>query len=248
MRALRLATFCVLPLCMSLNYAQAKLDGDAKKQSQVKLEEILMNKQLVAKVTFPASKDGIDLNIDGSWDNKEVTRSIKDKGVGIEIDEAATVTTVKLKDKHIEIHLNGGGYGTFGDVLLADINVNSAKRGGKQSGGSRINLRFNRNIELEDIDVKVIAKYLDPLVKTTGLAQDIAQQSIPEEFKEAAENGEIVTGMDKKTVYAIKGAPKEKNLNTDVSPPVEKWQYEISEFETQVVTFEDGVVAKIEIF
>lgn len=240
--------FALLVLLFSVSSGQvyAKLSDDKKKECEKKLEDILMNKTLVAKVVFPASKDGIDLKIDGTWDNKKVTRRIKDKGIGIQIGDPATVTTVKLKDQHIEIHLNGGGHGTFMDRMISDDK--SGKRGGIQSGGSRINMHFNRDVTEEDIAIEPLAKWLEPLVETDALAQDIALQNIPEEFKEAAEKGEIVEGMDKQTVFAILGEPKDKKVDLDVDPPVEKWQYELKSMEIMVVTFEKGKVAKIDKF
>lgn len=245
---------CVICLTLLLSalfvgdQAFGKLKDDEKKQCEERLADILMNKQLTAKVTFPASKDGADLHVDGTWDNKKVTRSIKDKGIGIEIGDPVTVTTVKLKGKHIEIHLNGGGYGTFGDKLLSDFNIGSAKRGAKQAGGSRINLRFGRDITADDIKVESLSKWLEPLVDTAVLYKDIAQKNIPEEFKEASEKGEILVGMDKETVFAIKGKPFEQKLDVDVNPPVEKWQYKLEGMKIMLVTFEGGKVTKVQIF
>src|SRR5439155_25203417 len=51
--------------------------GPVKDQAEKQLEALLLNKQLVAKVTFPASKDGIDLKTDGTWNMKVVTRQIR---------------------------------------------------------------------------------------------------------------------------------------------------------------------------
>ena len=124
------------------------LTNQVQQEAQKELQALLLNKQLVAKVTFPAWKDGIDVKTDGTWDMKWVTRQIKDHGIGIEIGDKASVTDVKLKDKSLEIHLNGGGAGTFADSLLTS-DAKKARResaGGKVPGGSRINLRFDRPI------------------------------------------------------------------------------------------------------
>ena len=48
-------------------FGQGSLSGDAKKEAERFLDELLMTKALVAKVTFPAWKDGINLRLDGSW-------------------------------------------------------------------------------------------------------------------------------------------------------------------------------------
>lgn len=234
----------------------AKIEKNQEGEYQAKLEKILLNKTLTAKVTFPASKNGIDLNIDGSWDNKDVTRRIKNTGIGIDINDPATVTTIKLKEQHIEIHLNGGGYGTFGDNLMRGLTKNAAARAveigsraaGKASGGSRINLRFNRDIQPDDIDPEKLAKCLDPLMNTSSMAVDIVRNNIPDEFKEAAAKGEIVAGMPKAVVFAIKGEPAEKKVDLDVTPPVEKWQYKLDAVTNLLIIFDGGKVKETSTF
>jgi hypothetical protein len=228
-----------------------ELKGAIKEQAQKELEALFLNKQLVAKVTFPAYQNGIDLKTDGTWDMKMVTRLIKDHGVGIEVDEKASVTNVKLKGNMIEIHLNGGGAGTIGDVLM----TSSAKKAmreagtGKAPGGSRINLRFGRDITEEDIrDLDRLVSYLEPVVDASSLRQAAKKNAIPDEFKEAAAKGQIVAGMDKTTVFAIMGEPKNKTVDMNADPPVEKWQFELADLKTRIVTFKQGKVTKVDEF
>jgi hypothetical protein len=225
-----------------------ELTEASRVEYQKKLEAFLLNKHLVAKVTFPASKNGIDVKTDGTWDQRWATRNIKEHGVGIDIGETAAVTAVYLRPKHIEIHLNGGGAGTFGDSFWTGSSKmeSRARSGGKVAGGSRINLKFDRPITEEDIrDLGRLASYLEPVVDTSSLHQDIAKQNLPEEFKAAAAKGEIVVGMDKQTVFAILGEPKNKTVNVSADPPLEKWQYELRDLKTRVVTFKEGKVAKV---
>jgi len=237
--------------------AFGELSEQQKSECQKKLESILMNKKLVAKVVFPAYKDGIDLNADGTWSNKAVTREIKDHGIGIAVDEAAVVTTVKLKGKHMEIHLNGGGYGTLGDNLMSGLTKSAfqiaLEKSNKSStshapGGSRVNLRFSRDIVEADINVDSLSRFLSPLLDVSALKQDIAQNRIPEEFKAAAQNGQIVAGMDRQTVFAIKGEPKTKKVDLDQTPPVEKWQYEGADMKILIITFDQGKVSRVDEF
>jgi hypothetical protein len=227
------------------------LKGQVKEQAQKQLETLFLNKQLVAKVTFPAHASGIDLKVDGAWDMKLVTRMIKDRGVGVEIDEKASVTNVKLKGDVIEIHLNGGGVGTLGDSFM----MSSAKKAardvgtGKAPGGSRINLRFGRDITEDDIrDMDKLIAYLDPVVDASSLRQAAKKNAIPDEFKEAAARGEVIAGMDKATVFAIMGDPKNKAVDMNVDPPAEKWQFELKDLKTRIVTFRQGKVAKVDEF
>lgn len=228
-----------------------ELKGAVKEQAQKQLEVLLLNKQLIAKVTFPAYQSGIDLKIDGTWNMKLATRMIKDHGVGIEVDEKASVTNVKLKGDLIEIHLNGGGAGTLGDVFM----TSSAKKAmreagtGKAPGGSRINLRFDRDITEEDIrDLDRLVSYLEPVVDPSSLRQAAKRNAIPDEFKEAAAKGQVVQGMDKATVFAIMGEPKSKAVDMNADPPVEKWQFDLADLKTRIVTFKQGRVAKVDEF
>jgi hypothetical protein len=228
-----------------------ELKGPIKEQAQKQLETLLLNKQLIAKVTFPAYQSGVDVKIDGTWDMKIATRMIKDHGVGIEVDEKASVTNVKLKGNLIEIHLNGGGAGTLGDVLMTSDAKKAAREAGtgKAPGGSRINLRFGRDITEEDIrDLDRLVSYLEPVVDTSSLRQAAKRNAIPDEFKEAAAKGEVVAGMDKATVFAIMGEPKSKAVDMNADPPVEKWQFELKDLKTRIVSFKQGKVAKVDEF
>lgn len=228
-----------------------ELKGPLKEQAQKQLEALLLNKQLIAKVTFPAYQSGIDLKIDGTWNMKLATRMIKDHGVGIEVDEKASVTNVKLKGDLIEIHLNGGGAGTLGDAFMTSSAKKAAREAGtgKAPGGSRINLRFDRDITEEDIrDLDRLVSYLDPVVDPSSLRQAAKRNAIPDEFKEAAAKGTVVEGMDKATVFAIMGEPKSKAVDMNADPPVEKWQFDLADLKTRIVTFKQGRVAKVDEF
>lgn len=200
-----------------------ELEGRAEDEAQEYLEELLMGQRLVANVPFPAQRDGIDLQVDGCWDQGDVTCRIKDHGVGLEIDEPALVTDVKLRSKHIEIHVNGGGYGTFGDSLLSGMSPTGQKTN-KRSAGSRINLRFDRDITAQDIDAAKLPQWLAPLVNTTASQRQAAMASIPEEFRDEASRGEVVVGMSKETVFAILREPVQKHVDLAQTPPVERWQ------------------------
>ena len=54
--------------------------------------------------------------------------------------------------------------------------------------------------------------------------------------------------MDKLTVFAVFGEPKQKTVDLSSDPPTEKWQYELLDLRTRVATFKDGKVAKIDEF
>src|SRR5688572_29774824 len=89
--------------------ASQSLDGELARETEARLRKLLLDRPVTAKVAFPATESGIDLIIDGNWDMKKVLESIEDNGIGVERAAIASITDVKLKSKHIEIHLDGGG-------------------------------------------------------------------------------------------------------------------------------------------
>lgn len=232
---------------------RAELSSEEKRSCEQQMNGFLLHKRLVSRATFPAYKYGIDLHIDGRIEQGMATRYIKEYGVGVEVDEAATVTAVKIKDKHIEVHLNGGGFGSLADALISPTKKENMRHSpnAKAPGGSRINLRFDRAITPQDCaDLETVAAYLDPLVDASALKQQAARShvlaALSPEFKDAAQQRRIVVGMDKATVFAILGEPKAKNVDISGATPVEKWQYELEGLKTLVLTFGEGKVAKID--
>jgi hypothetical protein len=242
---------CLMACAVRSELSAQELSNQERQQAQKDLQTVFLSKQLTAKVTFPGYKDGLDVKTDGSWDLKWVTRQIKDHGVGIEIGDKASITDFKIKGKSIEVHLNGGGAGTLGDLLLTSDDKKTLREGagGKVPGGSRINLRFDYAITKADLsDVAKLISYLEPVVDTSQLQQLAHQQEIPAEFKDAAAHKLVVIGMNKATVFAVMGEPKNKSVDLDADPPTEKWQFEVSSIKTRVVTFRGGLVTKVNEF
>ncbi len=116
--------------------------------------------------------DGIDLNLSGAWSVTNANRLIKKHGIGLKRGDLATITAIKVKGKHIEIHLDGGGAGRFAEGF------GPSRKGeiDKVPGGSRINLRFNRNLIYKDIrDLDRLAYYLDPVVDPVAIREVAAR-------------------------------------------------------------------------
>jgi hypothetical protein len=215
-----------------------------------RLEQLLLNKKLIAKVGFPASAQGIDLTLDGAWDQKMNSRRVKGTGLGIAVDDPAVVNQVKLKDDLLEIHLNGGGFGTFSDNLLSSEYQRQARTASaKASGGSRVNLRFKRPTSCGELaNAERMMAFLAPLLDASALKTAAAQQAIAPEWAQAAAKKQIVAGMDKVTVFAILGEPKQKQVDMAVDPPIERWQFDMPNMKTRIVTFKAGKVTKVDEF
>lgn len=240
--------FVCMPAFSSTAFAQLK-KGEAK-ECQPLVEKILLNQALKATTTFPGSHLGINLDLDGKWNTKYNQNLIKNNGVGLAINDAATITQVKLKDDTLEIHLNGGGFGTFADLMATSDAEKALRKGAsKVSGGSRINLKLNGAVSCDVLtNADKLIGYLAPLVDATSLKLVAARQQIAPEWEDAAAKKLILAGMDKLTVFAILGEPKQKNVDLTSEPPTEKWQYELPSLKTRVVTFQDGKVIKVDEF
>jgi hypothetical protein len=69
------------------------------------------------KLDMPATEKGVDVHPrrERPLDYPAYASRLKEYGTAIRSGERSIVTKVKLKGKHIEFQLGGGGYGTFGD-------------------------------------------------------------------------------------------------------------------------------------
>jgi hypothetical protein len=74
-------------------------------------------KMVTVKIDMPASNRGVDLypERDQPMDLDSYQKRIKQFGIAVRSGQSIMVTKVKVKDKSIEFHLGGGGYGTFWD-------------------------------------------------------------------------------------------------------------------------------------
>lgn len=77
----------------------------------------LEGREVRLRLDMPASAAGIDLHLqrEPEIDAALHTRRITEYGVAIRQGQTALITKVKVNKKNIEVHLGGGGYGTFGD-------------------------------------------------------------------------------------------------------------------------------------
>jgi hypothetical protein len=92
---------------------------EAKAQSEADLQDYFGGKNAIAKMDLPGTNDGVDLDLmadgRGRVDYDSYGKRLKKFGTAIHNGETVTITKIKLKGNHLEFHLNGGGYGTFGD-------------------------------------------------------------------------------------------------------------------------------------
>lgn len=86
-------------------------------QSEDALAKFFEGRTFTVKMDMPASKDGVDVYPERQPDinYNDYSQRVKRYGVSLHSGDSAPVTKVKVKDKLVEFHLGGGGYGTSGD-------------------------------------------------------------------------------------------------------------------------------------
>lgn len=101
---------CLLPVCLGVA-------APAHAQSEAALKDFFEGKSVRVKIDMPATQQGIDVYPDArrAINFEEYSTRVKASGISIKSGESVVVTRVRLKDKNIEFHLGGGGYGTSGD-------------------------------------------------------------------------------------------------------------------------------------
>ncbi|MDE1176065.1 MAG: hypothetical protein PW789_05600 [Edaphobacter sp.] len=81
------------------------------------LEQYFKGKEVTVKLDLPGTQRGVDLKFSDSspmnW--KEYSSRIKANGVSIHKGDVARITNFVVKKDMIELQLDGGGFGTFGD-------------------------------------------------------------------------------------------------------------------------------------
>ena len=112
----------VATLCATLVAAQAYA------QSEPALKDYFEGKTVVVKIDMPASQTGVDVYADArrpiNFDT--YSRRLKDTGIALKSGDSVMITKIKVKDKLIEFHLGGGGYGTMGDDTSGSVYVPTA--------------------------------------------------------------------------------------------------------------------------
>ncbi|HEY9013506.1 MAG TPA: hypothetical protein VIM84_00405, partial [Gemmatimonadales bacterium] len=161
-------------------------------QDEGRLRKALEGKRITLKMDMPATSEGVDVypGSNHAVDFDKVGKRMKKHGVALHDGESARITKVKVKDDVIEIQLNGGGYGTFGDALKsssenrgADSGIarqmkNQNMRTEKAAAGSRFNLRYPNGVDSDDMTAGAVIAALDEYASfPEGLVAKVAEHS-----------------------------------------------------------------------
>ena len=98
-------------LCCAQSFAAQQDSAESALQSA------FVGKQVVLKLDMPGTQKGVDLHFDQGepLEGKDYENRMKEFGAALHRGDRATVTSLVVKNDHIEFHLDGGGYGTVHD-------------------------------------------------------------------------------------------------------------------------------------
>lgn len=102
----------------------------ASAQTEADLKSYFEGKRVEVKIDMPATKDGINVYPERRQpiDFGKYSQSLKTFGTSLREGDRIMITKIKVKDKHIEFQLGGGGYGTAGDETDSSVYVPSATK------------------------------------------------------------------------------------------------------------------------
>lgn len=148
MHSSRLAFLCLL--------AAAPLHA----QSEAELKQYFEGKRVTLKIAMPGTEEGVDVypGTDRPLDYPRYAERLKNNGTAIESGDDAMITKIRVKSKHIEFQLDGGGYGTMSDETSTSVPVANAEKSKREK-----NLEGELKREKDPVKRREIKEELDDL-------------------------------------------------------------------------------------
>lgn len=106
----------------------------ASAQNESAIKQYFEGRRVEAKIDMPATKDGINVYPERAQaiDFSRYGDLIKSNGIGVREGDSIMITKIKVKDKHIEFQLGGGGYGTFGDETSSSVYIPTVSKSSRE--------------------------------------------------------------------------------------------------------------------
>lgn len=129
-------------------------------QSEPALREYFEGKTVMVKQAMPGTEEGVDVypGTDKPLDYPKYASRLKQHGTALRSGQSAIVTKVKVKSKHIEFQLDGGGYGTMGDETSTNISTATTPKTRREK-----NLEVQVQREVDPVKRRAMREELDDL-------------------------------------------------------------------------------------
>ena len=225
-------------------YAWAGASHEAKRS----LEHLLLGKDVKALTQLPATKEGVDIYYTSpggkDWDErglnlKNLTKWLKDRGVGVDSNQVVTITNVKIHGDMVEVHLGGGGMGRRGSKhAQAKAPVQ------ERAGGSRINFRYKRDITDADLEPKPFLDFMGRLLDVSELRNEAAMRDLSPDVRHAVEQKTVAEGMTYQMVLLSFGEPEQKKINDSSEGKLSETWFYMKNGQRWAIDFTNGTVSK----
>lgn len=99
-------------------------------QDEAALRRHFEGRTVFVRLDMPGTSKGVDVwpEREQSFDAPEYAERLKRHGTAIPMGGPAMVTRVKVKGRHIEFQLGGGGFGTFGDPSSTSVSFTPTEK------------------------------------------------------------------------------------------------------------------------
>jgi len=242
------AILIVLTIAGSPRALRANTSDRAKKD----LTKLILGKEMKALMQLPATKEGLNVYVKSEAnkhldargiDMASLSKYLKSKGVGVDANDWATATDIKVDNDRVEIHLGGGGEGRRGSN-----HANKVSPGYKRAGGSRINFRYERELTDGDLEPQNFLRVMARVLDVSEIQNQVAAKDFPTEFQQAIAENTVKEGMTYQMVMLAFGDPEQKKINdTTDGSLLETWYY-LKEGHRWVLTFSNGKVTKVQAY
>jgi hypothetical protein len=226
--------------------------GTTSQAAKDSLNKLLLGKDVKPLVELPATKEGLNVYLtppkgkrtdERGIDLASMTKYLKSKGVGVDADEAETITDLKIDKDTVEVHLGGGGEGRRGSK-----HANKIAPGYKRAGGSRVNFRFEREIADSDLDPANLLKFMSRVLDVSDIQAESEAAQYPAEFKQAIAEKTVKEGMTYQMVILSFGDPEQKKINDTTDGSLSETWYYLKDGHRWVLNFTNGKISKVKAF
>lgn len=222
------------------------------KQAEEALSKILLGKNVKPLMDMPAYKDGIDIYYtphgdkredDRGIDLKELSKWLKDKGVGVEKAEDVIITDIKVDSDRIEVHLGGGGEGRRGSN-----HANKVGAAFKRAGGSRINFRYRSDVSDLDLKPEMFLKFMSRVLDVSEIEGQLDALQMAPEDRDAIDAHTVIKDMTYQMVLLSFGDPEQKKVEDTTDGSFHETWYYLKEGHRWVLHFVNGKIGQIQTF
>lgn len=129
-------------------------------QSEEALRRHFEGKRVTLKIAMPGTEAGVDIHpgTDRPLDYPRYAERLKDNGTAIRAGDDAMITKIRVKSRHIEFQLDGGGYGTMSDETSTSVHVAATPKSKREK-----NLEGELKREKDPVKRRQIKEELDDL-------------------------------------------------------------------------------------